>query len=105
MGRTKGSVQKKTKDCTLINPQTIHLQVGDIIKHYTIDERGYIHTNIREWVGLHATVLLGTVKEMNGKLFTESKVFSCEVISGGYISSLSSEYAGMNVTVIIHGVK
>jgi len=102
MGRKEGSTQKKTQECTLNNPQTIHLSDADIVEHYTIDERGYIHTNKRKWVGSNATVLLGDHKVKDGNIYTDDKVFSCEVIAGGFISSIGKMYAGQDVTVIIH---
>lgn len=102
MGRPSGSIQKKTQECTLNNPQTIHLIEGDTVEHYTVDDRGYIHTNKRGWVGLNVTVLLGDHEVKDEEIYTDNKIFSCEVIAGGYISSLGKEYAGQEVTVIIH---
>jgi len=102
MGRRAGSIQKKTQERTLNNPQTIHLVDGDTVEHYMVDDRGYIHTNKRGWVGLNATVLLGDREVKDDEIYTDGKVFSCEVIAGGFISSLGQGYAGQKVTAIIH---
>ncbi len=102
MGRREGSTKSKTQECTLNNPQTIHLLNTDKVEYYKVDGRGYIHTNKRGWVGLKATVLIGHIDVEDDKLYTTDKVFSCEVIAGGFISSLSKEYENQEVTVIIH---
>ncbi|MEN6293875.1 MAG: hypothetical protein ABFD07_17895 [Methanobacterium sp.] len=105
MGRKEGSTQKKTQECTLNNPQTIHLVQGDIVEHYKVDDRGYIHTNKRGWVRHNATVLIGDHEVKDGEIYTEEEVFSCEILTSTYISSIGKTYAGQAVTVIIHNVE
>lgn len=113
MGRTLGTIRKKTVNWQRNNNIIILLFGTDIIEHYTVDARGYISTNKRAWVGHKATVILGHHEPFEGYMYGMENVrqlavyrgdeaFLCEVISGGFVSSIGKEYAEKEATVIIH---
>jgi hypothetical protein len=101
MVKTKPS---KSQSCPLRNAITIHLADSDIVDYNKVDARGYIRPNKRAWVGLDVTVLLGKhdVREQSIYVPADTPKFLCRILNNAYVSSISSEYAGKEVTLIIH---
>ena len=101
MVKTKPS---KSQPCPLPSALTIHLVDSDIVDYNKVDDRGYIRPNKRAWIGLDVTVLLGHHTVKNGAIFVSAgtQKFMCQILNNTYVSSISSEYAGEEVTLIIH---
>jgi hypothetical protein len=94
----------KSQPCPLTSALTIHLTDSDIIDYNKVDERGYIRPNKRGWIGLDVTVLLGHHETKGQTIFVpaDTQKFLCQVLNNSYVSSISSEYAGQEVTLIVH---
>jgi len=101
MTKTKPS---KSQPCPIKSALTIHLTDSDIVDYNKVDERGYIRPNKRGWVGLDVTVLLGHHEAKEQSVFVPAGTpkFLCQVLNNSYVSSISSDYAGQDVTLIVH---
>lgn len=96
----------KTKNCTVPSDITIHLKDDDYIHYDKVDSQGYIRPSKREWIGEDVTVLVGIFDAPDGKIFVPAQTpqFLCEVLRNTYISSISKDFSGRDVTVIVpHG--
>jgi hypothetical protein len=98
---------KLTQSCPLPSAITIHLKDDDFVTFSNVDERGYIRPNKRDWIGLDVTVLHGRhfTREQSIYVPCGLKRWLCKVSSNSYLSSVTSEYAGEDVTLIVHGGK
>lgn len=76
--------------------------VDDIIEFCEVDKRGYPKCRREKYAGKQATVILGRRNDDIFFLCPESKVWTCFFGPKGHLSSISNEYAGKDVTVIIH---
>jgi hypothetical protein len=101
MVKTKPS---KSKPCPLRNAITIHLKNSDAVEYYNVDDRGYIRPNKRGWIGLDVTVITGKheVKDQSVYVPVGCKIWVCQVLNNSYVSSISSDFAEQEVTLIIH---
>lgn len=101
MNKTK---QSKSHQCPINNALTYHLKDTDIVEYYKVDERGYIRPNKRGWIRSKATVILGKhdVKDQSIYIPEGCLKWECEVLNNAYVSSISSNYSGQDVTLIIH---
>jgi hypothetical protein len=101
MVKTKPS---KSKPCPLRNAITIHLTDSDIVEHYNVDVRGYIRPNKRGWTGLDATVIIGKHEVNDRSIYIPAgcRIWVCEILNNSYVSSISSDFAGQEVTLIVH---
>lgn len=98
----------KTKNWTSPMDITIHIKEDDYIHYDKVDYQGYIRPSKRGWIGREVTVLLGTFEAPEGRMFVPAKTpkFVCEVLSNTYVSSITNEYAGEDITMIVpHGKK
>lgn len=93
----------KTKNCTVPSDITIHIKDDDYIHYDKVDLQGYIRPSKRGWIGREVTVLVGIFDAPEGEMFVPAHTpqFLCKVLSNTYISSISSDYSGKDVTVIV----
>jgi hypothetical protein len=77
---------------------------NDIVEYCSVDERGYPTLHRRPYTLKTATVILGKHTPENGRLSLSKsdKIWTCYFSGIGHLTSISNQYAGKDLTVIIH---
>lgn len=82
---------------------SLNLSNLDVIDHIKTDIKGCVRTNKRGLVGKQAYVILGEARRGDVEIVipVESSIWTCEIDSRGTVSSIGSENAEKEVTVIV----